>query len=126
MEQNETPNWGEYSAFDRYEKLSDLIKHKGQSVTVTFEDEGRLVSEDVLKEAMKAKGLKQKPSASYVFICIANQKKYEFWVKKQNYTIMRQLAAIAKGKKLTGQQAIIKRVSEGDPTTSAYEVTSLD
>lgn len=121
--ENNTPNWQEYSAFDRYTKISDKLKKVGDFITVVFEDEGRLVSEDILKEAMKAKGIKQKTSDSYVFTVSADPtgEKYEFWVKKQNYTIMRQLATIAKTT-LKGKRAVIKRMSSGDPNTSAFSI----
>jgi len=101
-------------SFERYPKLNDELKQKGDSKTVVFLDDGKRISADVISVALKNKGIKGiKARDSIIFVVEDNKVKKELWIGATNYTNLRELAAIADN--LTGQKVKITRIAEKDP-----------
>lgn len=120
-------NWDNIGNFERYPVINRILNSEGMSETVTFLDEGSLVSEEVLKQALKkselSKGVKARDT--YVFV-VQNSKneKMEFWTSTTGYTVLSDLKKIRQenGEKLKGAVAVIKRESVNDPEQSAFRV----
>ena len=117
-------DWSQES--ESFERFPVLKMKVGEKATVVFEDEGNLVDAALLKEAASRSTEKKKtfPRDSIVFLVSKANEKMEFWVGAKNYSIRRQIAAIAKanGNKLTGCKAKIERVSDSQTETN-YIIT---
>jgi hypothetical protein len=113
-------------SFERYEKLALLAK--GDKANVTFLDEGRDVSAEIIATAMREKGKTSRVKAqdSTVFVIDTDSGKREFWVKHTQFTNIRELRAVmdANGGKLKGAKALIERVAVGDPNTPNIKITA--
>jgi len=106
--------------FERLPRLSDEMRKLGDTAVVTFQDNGKVISADVLQKAYKLKGLKIKARDTFVYTVQHNDARKSLFVGSTNYTNLRELAAIKKSNKnsFVGVKVKVSRIAEGDPTTA--------
>ena len=109
----------ETQIFDRYPKLREEMKNKGDSVIVTFDSEEKVVSEDVVKAALEKKGYDNiRPGKSIVIVALKEDgERREIWHKATDFTALRQLKVIkdANGSTLKGARVKVTRLAVNSP-----------
>jgi hypothetical protein len=119
--------WDKIGGFERYDKLNDILKSVGDKAIVTFLDDGKEVSAELLQSALKNKGMKNiKARNTIVFVCTNDAKKYEMWLSATAFSNLRELKAIRDANKNTLINAKVKvsRVSKDDMTQQAFKFES--
>jgi hypothetical protein len=118
--------------FERYPKLNEQLKKKGDVAIVKFVNDGKLVKPENMSDEtlLKYKQMKIKPREAYVFtVENKDDEKMEFWMSAQAYSTRRELKNIAQesvgeGKKPTfegGVMVKIERIAEASPTEPNYK-----
>lgn len=109
----------ETQVFERYPKLREEMKNKGDSVIVTFDSEEKVVSEDVVKAALEKKGYDNiKPGKSIVIVALKEDgERREIWHKATDFTALKQLKVIkdANSGTLKGARVQITRLAVNSP-----------
>ena len=106
-------DWENIGTFERYDKFKLNLKEEAK---ITFEDDGNEVSKEQLKNA-------DFPKDSFVFVVTHDSAKKEFWVNKNNFSLLDSLKECRNDKGvLKGQTVLIKRISD-KPNESNYEVS---
>ena len=107
-------------SFEKLPRLSDSIRKTGDSVVITFQDNGKVITADVLQKVYKLKGLKIKARDTFIYEALHDGVRKSLFVGSTNFTNLRELAAIKKANKNTfvGVKVKVSRIAEGDPTTA--------
>ncbi len=109
----------ETQTFERYPKLREEMKNKGDSLIVTFDSEEKVVGEDVLKAALERKGYSNiKPGKSIVIVALKEDgERREIWHKVTDFTALKQLKAIkdANSGTLKGAKVEVTRLAVNSP-----------
>lgn len=113
--------WDIPDDFERYPKLNDELRKKGDIAIVKFLNDGKTVKvEDMTAEtlaSLKEKGIR--PRDNVVFLVESKEgEKREFWIGAKNYTNLRELKKIALDNNGTLVNAMVKieRIAEKSPT----------
>ncbi|GEM_PF-3332907 len=105
--------------FERYPKLREEMKNKGDTAIVTFVKEEKVVDEDILKAALERKGISNIKATKSVVIIAEKEdgQKKEIWHKATDFTAMKQLKAIkdANGGTLKGARVEVTRLAVNSP-----------
>ena len=106
--------------FEKLPRLSDDIRKTGDEAVVIFQDNGRVITADVLQRVYKLKGLKIKAKDTFVYEVSYDGVRKSLFVGRTSYSNLRELAAIKKANKnsFVGVKVKISRIAEGDPTTA--------
>ena len=109
----------ETQTFERYPKLREEMKNKGDSLIVTFDSEEKVVSEDIVKAALEKKGYSNiKPGKSIVIVALKEDgERREIWHKVADFTALGQLKAIkdANSGTLKGARVEVTRLAVNSP-----------
>ena len=111
--------------FERYPKLREEMRSKGDVAAVTFESEERVVSEEVVRAALERKGYSNIKAAKSIVIVASDAEgnKKEIWHKVTDFTALRQLKTIkdANGGKLQGAEVRVTRIAANSPNESNWK-----
>lgn len=115
-------DWNQVSGGD-VEKLPSLngeMKEVGNKKIVTFLDDGKLISAEIMERASKAKGLNIKSGGSHVFTVVDKGIKKSFWVKETSHSVVREMKNVASpnNNTLVGLAVEISRVSKSMTETN--------
>jgi len=116
------------SSFERYPKITELVKNVGDKVELVGCDDGSEVPADRIAARYKDTGQKGiKAKDSNVFVVEHEGKQYELWLGATNWTALRQLKEIRdnNGDTLLKAKFTIEKVSENDPEKSTYEFKAV-
>ena len=109
----------ETQVFERYPKLREEMKNKGDSLIVTFVTEEKAVEADVVKTALERKGIENIKATKSIVIVAEKEDgdKREIWHKVTDFTALKQLKAIktANGGSLSGARVEITRLAVNSP-----------
>ena len=109
----------ETQTFERYPKLREEMKNKGDSLIVTFDSEEKIVSEEVVKAALERKGYSNiKPGKSIVIVALKEDgERREIWHKVTDFTALKQLKVIkdANSGTLKGARVEVTRLAVNSP-----------
>lgn len=121
-------DWNSIGGFERYEKLNNHLQSVGDKMDVVFKDDGKLVGKDLLRDALKAKGLKNiNAKDSYVFTVENAKVMYELWLSATSYSNLRELKIIRDRNNgtLTGAKVKVERVSKNDTEKASMKFSLL-
>ena len=106
--------------FEKLPRLSDDIRKTGDEAVVIFQDNGRVITADVLQRVYKLKNLKIKAKDTFVYEVSYDGVRKSLFVGSTSYSNLRELAAIKNANKnsFVGVKVKISRIAEGDPTTA--------
>ena len=116
--------WDSIKDFERHEKLNREMRTAGESRTVVFMDDGKLVDAATIENAYQQKGLTGiKPKRCMVFVVKDNDQKKEFWLNETCYSSLRELRAIREQNNgsLAGAAVKITRTAVNDPKVSNWK-----
>lgn len=109
----------ETQVFERYPKLREEMKSKGDSVVVTFVTEEKTVEADVVKAALERKGIDNIKATKSIVIVAEKEdgEKREIWHKVTDFTALKQLKVIkdANSGTLKGARVEVTRLAVNSP-----------
>lgn len=120
-------DWDSMDSFERYSKVSDILKNVGDFSDVVFQDDGKEIKAETLQSALKAKGMKNiKARDSIIFVVKdSDGDNMELWLSASSYTNLRELKAIrdTNNKTLKGAKVHIERIGKDDMTKPSFKFT---
>lgn len=109
----------ETQVFERYPKLREEMKNKGDSAVVTFVTEEKAVEADVVKAALERKGIDNIKATKSIVIVAEKEdgEKREIWHKVTDFTALKQLKVIkdANSGTLKGARVQVTRLAVNSP-----------
>jgi len=105
--------------FERFPKLREEMKNKGDSVVVTFVTEEKTVEADVVKAALERKGIDNIKATKSIVIVAEKEdgERREIWHKVTDFTALKQLKVIkdANSGTLKGARVEVTRLAVNSP-----------
>lgn len=110
--------WSDLSSGGDFESHESFKMAKGDKRTVTFQNDGRLVTKEMLKNS-------KYPKDNVVFHLKEGKKDFDWWVAKTSFGVRNLLNGIREknGGSLEGASVVIERISDSATETN-YAIVS--
>lgn len=122
-----TSFWDNVSGdFEKHPTLNADLKKVGDKKTVKALDDGKEVKAATLKKANETAGRKDIVAKDSIVVTVQDgEEKRALWLGATNFTNLNELKEIrdANGGTLEGAEFTVERVSEGDVTKAALQIT---